>query len=237
MHWTISNKLWCFWLFRLKHSFIHIYSLRACFLCKNRGQTPDSCRDIKVWSSGPPQEPPFVVMLLLNEFSLFLVILSWLERSHQDLSEDVKSIVRKQELIKLNLSEVGLLLEFSKAYSPRSPKEVVAHRHYSPARLTVTACSTSGWVHFYYIRLVRNLKCWKNIDHLLACFHFAFPYFFFALFKTLQLVGSPYFTCVYFLSRHLWFYHLWELSDSIAVSCCATRFWSAIWCLTHLWPA
>jgi len=73
-------------------------------------------------------------MLLLNEFSLFLVILSWLERSHQDLSEDVKSIVRKQELIKLNLSEVGLLLEFSKAYSPRSPKEIVALCHYSPAK-------------------------------------------------------------------------------------------------------
>jgi len=59
----------------------------------------------------------------------------------QDLSENVKSIDRGQELVKLHLSEVGLLFEFSNAYSTRPPKEIVALCHYSPARLIVTACS------------------------------------------------------------------------------------------------
>jgi len=79
----------------------------------------------------------------------FPEILSQLERALQDLFEDIQSINRGQELIKLHLSKVGLLFDFSQAYSPRPPKEIVAHHHYSPARLTVTACSTSGWVPFY----------------------------------------------------------------------------------------
>jgi len=48
------------------------------------------------------------------------VILLQLERLIQDLFKDVKSIDRGQELIKLHLSEVGLLFEFSKAYSPKA---------------------------------------------------------------------------------------------------------------------
>jgi len=35
--------------------------------------------------------------------------------------------------MELHLSEVGLLFKFSKAYSPRPPKEIVAHCHHSPA--------------------------------------------------------------------------------------------------------
>ncbi len=61
------------------------------------------------------------------------MILSWLERSFQDHSEAVKSIDRGQELIEFHLSEVSLLFDFSKAYFPRPPKEIVAHCHYSPA--------------------------------------------------------------------------------------------------------
>jgi len=77
-------------------------------------------------------------------FHSFLMIVSRLERSFQDLSDDINSIDRGQGLIEFHLSKVGLLFKFSKAYSPRPPKEIVAHCHYSPARLTVRACSTSG---------------------------------------------------------------------------------------------
>jgi len=110
-----------------------------------------------------------------TSFHSFPVILSWLERSFQELSADTKSIDRGQELIELHLSKVGLVFEFSKACSPRPPREIVAHCHYSPARLTVIACSTSGWIPYYYIRLARNPKYLKHIAHSRACFHLAFP--------------------------------------------------------------
>jgi len=74
--------------------------------------------------------------LPFNEFLLFPAILSQLERALQDLSKDVKSVDRGQELIELHLSKVGLLFNFSLAYSPRPPKEIVAHHHYSPANDT-----------------------------------------------------------------------------------------------------
>jgi len=112
----------------------------------------------------------------LHSFSS--VILSQLESTHQDLSGDVKVVDRGQELVELHLSKVGLLFEFSQAYSPRPPKEIVALCHYSPARLTVTACSTSGWVPLSIVKLVWSPKSQKNIDHLLACFHLVFPSFF-----------------------------------------------------------
>jgi len=80
----------------------------------------------------------------LTSFHSFPVILSQLERSLQDLSKDIKSVNRGQELIELHLSKVGLPFKFSQAYSPRPPKEIVAHCHYSPAILTVTDCSFSG---------------------------------------------------------------------------------------------
>jgi len=63
------------------------------------------------------------------------VILSWLERSLQDLFKDIKSIDRRQKLIKFHLSKVGLLFEFSQAYSPRPPKEIVTLHNYSPASI------------------------------------------------------------------------------------------------------
>jgi len=65
------------------------------------------------------------------------MILSQLERLLQDLSEDFKSINRGQELIELLLSKFGLLFEFSKVYSTRPPKEIVALCHYSPANAFV----------------------------------------------------------------------------------------------------
>jgi len=68
-----------------------------------------------------------------TSFYSFPEILSWLERAAQDLFKDVKSIDREQELIEFHLSKVGLFLQVLKAYSPRPPKEIVAHRHYSPA--------------------------------------------------------------------------------------------------------
>jgi len=61
------------------------------------------------------------------------VILSRFERSLQDLSKDIKSVDRGQKHIELHLSKVGLSFEFSQAYSPRPPKEIVAHCHYSAA--------------------------------------------------------------------------------------------------------
>jgi len=60
------------------------------------------------------------------------MILLWLERSRYVLSEDIKIADRGQELIELHLSKVDLLFEFSQAYSPRPPKEIVALCHYSP---------------------------------------------------------------------------------------------------------
>jgi len=72
----------------------------------------------------------------LASFHSFSVILSRLERAFQDLSEDVKSIDRQQELVKFHLSEVSLFLQAPKAYSPRPPKEIVAHCHYSPAKFS-----------------------------------------------------------------------------------------------------
>jgi len=65
---------------------------------------------------------------------------SLLESSLQDLSNNIKSIDRGQELIELHLFEVGLLFKFSQAYSPRPPKEIVTLCHYSPAR----ACNYEG---------------------------------------------------------------------------------------------
>jgi len=70
-----------------------------------------------------------------TSFYYFPVILSRLESALQKLCEDVKSVDREQELIELHLSKVGLLFEFSKAYPPRPPKEIVAHRHYSSAKM------------------------------------------------------------------------------------------------------
>jgi len=58
-----------------------------------------------------------------------------LKRALQDLSEYIKSVNRGQEFIELHLSRVGLLFEFSQAYFPRPPKEIVAHCHYSPANM------------------------------------------------------------------------------------------------------
>jgi len=71
---------------------------------------------------------------LSTSFHSFPVILSRLESTHQDLSGDVKVVDRGQELVELHLSKVGLFLQAPKAYSPRPPKEIVAHRHYSPAK-------------------------------------------------------------------------------------------------------
>jgi len=84
-----------------------------------------------------------------TSFYSFPVILSQFRRAHQDLIEDIKVVDREQELTDFPLSKVGLFFEFSQAYSPRPPKEIVAHHHYSPARLTVTGCSTSGWLPFF----------------------------------------------------------------------------------------
>ena len=46
-----------FWLFGLTDSSSHIYSLRACFLCKNQDQTLDSCGvmfEVAVSLKNPP---------------------------------------------------------------------------------------------------------------------------------------------------------------------------------------
>jgi len=56
----------------------------------------------------------------------------------QHLSGDIKVVDRGQELVKFHLSKVGLFLQVPKAYSPRPPKEIVAHCHYSPANSEYT---------------------------------------------------------------------------------------------------
>jgi len=68
-------------------------------------------------------------------FYSFSKLLSRLDRVLQDLSKDAKSVNRKQEFIELHLSKVGLFFDFSLAYFPRPPKEIVAHCHYSSAKL------------------------------------------------------------------------------------------------------
>jgi len=55
-----------------------------------------------------------------TSFHYFPVIRLRLERSVQDLSEDVKSVDRGQELIGFHLSEVGQLFEFSQGLLPKA---------------------------------------------------------------------------------------------------------------------
>ena len=83
------------------------------------------------------------------------MILSRLASTHQDLSGNVKVVDREQELVELHLSKFGLFLQVPKAYSPRPPKEIVAHCHYSPARLTVTDCFSQWLVSFLSFPLFR----------------------------------------------------------------------------------
>jgi len=113
-----------------------------------------------------------------TSFYSFPEILSRLERALQDLSKDVKSVDRGQELIELHLSKVGLLFDFSLAYSPRPPKEIVALRHYSSARLTVTACSFNRLTAFcstllISFKAVKGTRYQRCIAHLSVCSHSA----------------------------------------------------------------
>jgi len=81
-----------------------------------------------------------------TSFYSFQEILSRLERALQDLSRDIRFTDRAPpEFIDRRLPEVGLFFDFSLAYPSRPPKEIVAYRHYSPARLTVTDCF-SQWL-------------------------------------------------------------------------------------------
>ena len=80
-----------------------------------------------------------------TSFYSFPEILSRLERALQDLSRDIRFTDRSPDLIDRRLPEVGLFFDFSLAYPSRPPKEIVAYRHYSPARLTVTDCF-SQWL-------------------------------------------------------------------------------------------
>jgi len=73
-------------------------------------------------------------LLPFDEFSLFSCDSFAVREYSTRPFRDVKVVDRKQELVELHLSKVGLFLQAPKAYSPRPPKEIVAHRHYSPAR-------------------------------------------------------------------------------------------------------
>jgi len=113
---------------------------------------------------------------LSTSFHSFSVILSRLDSTHQDLSGAVKVVDGKQEPVELHLSKVSLLFKFSNAYSPRPSKEIVAHCHYSPARLTVTDCFSQWLVSclFPLLRIVGNLLalefCWRSCDRFLDVF-------------------------------------------------------------------
>jgi len=139
----------------------HIIALIAFTL-----QEEENCARIKVELRTEPELSRSEVVVLLKSphcgycclstsFHSFSVILSRLERALQDLPKTLKLLIENRNSLSFTCPKLAYFSKFPKAYSPRPPKEIVAHRHYSPARLTVTDCFSQWLVSFLSFPLFR----------------------------------------------------------------------------------
>jgi hypothetical protein len=120
---------------------------------------------LPVTSTGTFYHRPSDAYIFATVCQLF-VIGRLLERALQDLSSDSSISVLFWIFVTSSSFKVGLFFGPPLPSSLQVLKEISGHCHFSPARLTVTGCSASGWLPFFSIKVVKGERYQRCIAHL-----------------------------------------------------------------------